>query len=164
MKALTVFAGGLAGATAVTLLHESIRRVVPEAPRMDRLGMQAISKGFKKAGRKVPEEDALFTIAMAGDLVSNALYYSVAGFGSEKNIWLRGSILGLAAGLGAVLLPEPLGLKKQHSNKTAATQLMTVGLYVAGALVTTAVIKLLNKKKQVKHKEWERKLVTSAMG
>lgn len=164
MKATTVLAGGLAGAATVTLLHESIRRVVPEAPRMDRLGMQAIKNGLKKAGRKVPKEYELFTIAMAGDLVSNALYYSAAGIGNEKNIWVRSSLLGLAAGLGAVLLPEPLGLNKEHSNKTTATQLMTVGLYVTGALVTTAVIKLLNKKKQVRHKEWERKLVTSAMG
>lgn len=156
--------GGLAGAATVTLLHESIRRVVPEAPRMDRLGMQAISKGLKKAGRKVPGEDELFTVAMVGDLVSNAIYYSAAGIGAEKNIWFRSAALGLAAGLGAVLLPEPLGLNSKYSNKTTATQLMTVGLYVTGALVTTAVIKLLNKKKQVRHKEWERKLVTSAMG
>ncbi|MDQ6608863.1 MAG: hypothetical protein M3Y85_03480, partial [Bacteroidota bacterium] len=97
-------------------------------------------------------------------LVSNAIYYSAAGIGSEKNIWLRGSLLGLAAGVGAVLLPEPLGLNKKHSNKTVATQVMTIGLYVTGALVTTAVIKLLSKKKQIKHKEWERKLMTSAMG
>src|SRR6476620_4638402 len=57
MKATTILAGGLAGATAVTLLHESIRQVVPQAPRMDRLGMQAISKGLKKAGKKVPREN-----------------------------------------------------------------------------------------------------------
>ncbi len=164
MKSTTVLAGGLAGAATVTLLHESIRRVVPQAPRMDRLGMQAISKGLKKAGIKVPEEKALFTVAMAGDLVSNALYYSAAGIGSEKNIWLRGSLLGLAAGVGAVLLPEPLGLNKRHSNKTVATQVMTIGLYVTGALVTTAVIKLLNRKKQVKNKQWEQRLMTSAMG
>jgi hypothetical protein len=164
MNATTVLAGGLAGAATITLLHESIKRVVPEAPRMDRLGMQAISKGLKKAGRKVPNEDALFTITMAGDLISNALYYSTAAIGSEKNIWVRSSILGLAAGLGAVLLPKPLGLNERHSNRTVATQVMTVGLYVTGALVTTAVIKLLNKKKKVKHNEWERRLVTSAMG
>jgi hypothetical protein len=164
MNATTALAGGLAGAATITLLHESIKRVVPAAPRMDRLGMQAISKSLKKAGKKVPREDALFTITMAGDLLSNALYYSAAGIGSEKNIWIRSTVFGLAAGLGAVLLPEPLGLNKKYSNKTVATQLMTVGLYVTGALVTTAVIKLLNKKKQVEHKEWERKLVTSAMG
>jgi hypothetical protein len=164
MKPTSVLAGGLAGAAAVTLLHESIKRVVPEAPRMDRLGMQAISKGLKKAGLKVPKEKTLFTVAMAGDLVSNALYYSAAGIGSEKNIWLRGSLLGLAAGLGAVLLPEPLGLSERHSNRTVATQLMTVGLYVTGAVVTTAVIKLLTKKKHVKEKQWEQRLMTSAMG
>lgn len=164
MNATTALAGGLAGAATITLLHESIKRVVPEAPRMDRLGMQAIAKGLKKAGKKVPKEDTLFTITMAGDIISNALFYSAAGIGNEKNIWVRSSLLGLAAGLGAVLLPEPLGLNKKYSNRTAATQVMTVGLYVTGALVTTAVIKLLNKKKKVQHKEWERRLVTSAMG
>lgn len=164
MKATTVLAGGLAGATAVTLIHESIRQVVPQAPRMDRLGMQAISKSLRKAGKKVPKENALFTAALAGDLVSNAAFYSLAGIGSEKNIWVRSTLLGLAAGIGAVVLPEPLGLNKRYSNKTLATKAMTVGLYVAGSLVTTAVIKLLNKKKKEKHHEWERRLVTSAMG
>jgi hypothetical protein len=55
-------------------------------------------------------------------------------------------------------------LNKQYSSRTTATKMMTVGLYVAGSLVTTAVIKLLNKKKHENHKEWERRLVTSAMG
>lgn len=164
MKTTTALAGGLAGATAVTLLHESIRRVAPEAPRMDRLGMQAIEKGLKKAGKKVPKEDALFTVTLLGDLVSNALFYSAAGIGKEENIWVRSASLGLAAGLGAVLLPKPLGLNNRYSNRTVRTQLMTVGLYVTGALVATAVIKLLNKKKKAKHTEWERRLVTSAMG
>ena len=164
MNATTVLAGGLAGATAVTLIHESIKQVVPQAPRMDRLGMQAISKGLHKAGKRVPKGNALFTAALAGDLVSNAIFYSMAGIGSEKNLWLRSTLLGLTAGIGAVVLPEPLGLNKQFSNKTVATKLMTVGLYVAGSLVTTAVIKLLQRKKKENHKEWERRLVTSAMG
>jgi hypothetical protein len=164
MKVTTVLAGGLAGATAVTLIHESIKQVVPQAPRMDRLGMQAISKGLRKAGHRVPKQNALFTAALAGDLVSNAIFFSMAGIGSEKNLWLRSTLLGLTAGIGAVVLPEPLGLSKQYSNKTVATKLMTVGLYVAGSLVTTAVIKMLQRKKQENHQEWERRLVTSAMG
>lgn len=164
MKATTVIAGGLAGATAVTLIHESLKAVVPQAPRMDRLGMQAISNGLRKAGKTVPKQNTLFTMALAGDLLSNAIYYSAAGIGSEKNLWLRGTLLGLSAGIGAVVLPEPLGLNKQHSNRTLATKFMTVGLYVAGALVTTAVIKVMNRKKRENHQEWERRLVTSAMG
>jgi hypothetical protein len=164
MNATTAIAGGLAGAASITLLHESLKRIVPEAPRMDRLGMQAISKGLKKAGKKVPDSDTLFTAAMIGDLLSNAIYYSTAAIGKEENVWKRSAALGLAAGLGAVLLPKPLGLNEKHSNRTIATQLMTVGLYVTGAVVTTAVMQLLKKKKQVKNTEWERRLVTSAMG
>lgn len=164
MKATTVLAGGLAGATAVTLIHESIKAVVPQAPRMDRLGMEAIAKGLRKANREVPRQEALFTAALAGDLLSNAIYYSAIGIGGEKNIWLRSTLLGLSAGIGAVVLPAPLGLNERHSNRTITTQLMTIGLYVTGALVTTAVIKVLNRKKRQSHKEWERRLVTSAMG
>lgn len=164
MKATTVLAGGLAGATALTLIHESIKAVVPQAPRVDRLGMQAIEKGLRKANKTVPNQSTVFAMALAGDLISNALYYSAAGIGSEKNIWIRSSVLGLSAGLGAVLLPEPLGLSQRYTNKTVATKIMTVGMYVAGSLVATAVIKLLNKRKRESHKEWERRLVTSAMG
>jgi hypothetical protein len=41
---------------------------------------------------------------------------------------------------------------------------MTVALYVAGALVATGIMKLLAKRKHQRHEEWERRLVTSAMG
>jgi hypothetical protein len=168
MKAIASLGGGLVGAAAVTLIHESVKRVVPTAPRMDLLGMNALSKGLKGAGLKTPNETQLFVAAMAGDILANSLYYSLAGVGKEKNIWWRSAALGLAAGIGAVTLPGPLGLEKRHSKRTLSTEVMTVGLYVAGALVTTAAIKLFSKKvEKTKHRrrqEWERRLVTSAMG
>ena len=164
MKPIAALGGGLAGAAAVTLLHESVKRVVPKAPRMDLLGMNAISKGLNAAGIKTPSNTKLFALALTGDLLANSLYYSIAGIGNEKNIWWRSAALGLAAGVGAVMLPGPLGLNEKHSNRTTATKLMTIGLYVTGALVTTAVVRLLAKKKENKHEEWEQRLVTSAMG
>lgn len=168
MKPIAAFGGGLAGAAAVTLIHESVKRIVPEAPRMDLLGMDAISKGLNAAGMKAPTQTQLFALALTGDLIANSLYYSIAGIGKEKSLWLRSSLLGLAAGIGAVVLPGALGLEEKHSNRTMATKLMTMGLYVAGAVVTAAVIqtfaKKVAKKKQRKHQEWERRLVTSAMG
>jgi hypothetical protein len=163
MKTLAALGGGLAGAASVTLIHETMRRIVPQAPRMDLLGMNAISKGLRKTGFKTPAENKLFTWALVGDLASNSLYYSLAGIGKEKNAWTKSAVLGLAAGLGAVLLPRPLGLEEKHSNKTFATQVMTVGLYVAGALVTTAVMKFLERRKKEGHEVWEQRLVTSAM-
>ncbi|HEU4469444.1 MAG TPA: hypothetical protein VFR58_00045, partial [Flavisolibacter sp.] len=150
---------------AVTLIHETVKRVVHQSPRMDLLGMNAISKGLAAAGVRKPSEDKLFTWALAGDLVSNSLYYSLAGIGKERNAWIRGSLLGLAAGVGAVMLPGPMGLEERHSNRSVSTKVMTIGLYVAGALVTTAVMKLLEKRRSRRNEAvWEQRLVTSAMG
>jgi hypothetical protein len=164
MKTMASLGGGLAGACAVTLLHESVRKIVPKAPRMDLLGMNAIAKGLNAAGIKTPTGNKLYTLALAGDILSNSVYYALAGAGNEKNIWVKSSLLGLAAGVAAVTLPGPLGLDEKHSNRTNETRLMTIGLYVAGALVATGIMKLLAKRKHKQNEEWERKLVTSAMG
>lgn len=148
MKLSTALAGGLAGACALTLLHETARRLSPEAPRMDLLGMDALSRLLGSLGIESPEEDKLFTLTMTGDLIGNALYYSLAGVGKKKNVWAKGILLGLGAGLGAVLLPKPLGLDEKTSNRTANTKAMTVTWYLAGGMVASAVMTLMNKKKQ----------------
>lgn len=131
MKAL---AGGLVGACVLTLVHESARRLVTNAPRMDLLGMRAISKTMEMAGEEPPQDkEALHSWALAGDIVSNAIYYSFAGVGKDA-LW-KGAILGVAAGAGAIYLPGPLGLGDAPSNRTPKTQTMTVGLYLLGGLV-----------------------------
>ncbi|MEJ7677528.1 MAG: hypothetical protein WKG06_06575 [Segetibacter sp.] len=108
MKLSSAIGGGIAGAVALTLIHETIRRLNQDAPRMDLLGMEAIAKTLDSADAKVPEEDRLFKITMAGDIFSNSIYYSLAGIGNEHQAILRGTLLGLAAGIGAVYLPKPL--------------------------------------------------------
>jgi hypothetical protein len=62
-----------------------------------------------------------------------------------------------------VLLPKPLGLNEDHSNRTIQTKIMTVGLYVIGGLVAACVMKFLDRKKHKKNKAWEQRLVTSSM-
>ncbi|RDV14161.1 hypothetical protein DXT99_16490 [Pontibacter diazotrophicus] len=135
---LKAIAGGLAGACVVTAVHETLRRRVPDAPRMDVLGMRSISELMQKADMEPPQDqDQLHTWALVGDIVSNSLYYSLAGTG--KDAWWRGAVLGAAAGAGAVLLPGPLGLGEEPSNKTTKTQVMAVGYYLLGGLVAAAV-------------------------
>ena len=146
MKILSAIGGGFAGATVLTLLHETLRRLNPEAPRMDLLGMQAIAKSLRSANVDVPDQDTLFKITMAGDIVSNSIYYSLAPIGDEKKAVLRGALLGLAAGVGAVYLPKPLGLNEGRSNRTTETQLLTVALYLAGGLVASVTSQLLESK------------------
>jgi len=163
MKALYALEGGIAGATAMTLIHQTVKNTVPNAPRMDLLGMNALAKGLKVIGAKTPNERSLYAWTLAGDIISNSLYYSFAGIGQRKNALVRGAALGLAAGLGAVMLPKPMGLDDRPSNKTMETKIMTVGLYIVGGLVAAGVMKLLARKKHKRNQDWERRLVTSSM-
>ena len=147
IKSLVSLTGGLAGACALTLVHEVTRRVNPKAPRMDLLGMSALSSLIRKGGGTPPERDQLFGLTMAGDVAGNALFYSLAGAGGKKGVWLRGLLLGLAAGAGAVYLPGPLGLPESPSNRTPQTKLMTLALYTLGGLVTATTVELMEARK-----------------
>src|SRR5207237_1240532 len=104
----TSLAAGLAGAVAVTAVHETTRRLTPRAPRMDILGERGIAKLVLAAGRTPPGGVRLHRLALGGALVSNSLYYALVGTG--RGAWKRGAALGLLAGVAAVVLPPVLGL------------------------------------------------------
>ncbi|RYF99538.1 MAG: hypothetical protein EOO07_36625 [Chitinophagaceae bacterium] len=148
MNVLSAIGGGLAGATSLTILHELTRRIDNDAPRMDLLGMEALSKGLEKTGRKVPDNKSLFTFTLAGDIISNALYYSLAAAGNKRYVVPKGTALGLVAGLGALFLPKQVGLNPAYSNRTLKTQLLTTGFYLAGGLVASFVAKRIEKRNQ----------------
>ncbi len=143
MKISAAIAGGLAGTLAIASLHEAFRRVTPDAPRMDKLDMDLISKAFECIDRKPPEKEELQRWAVTGELVCDSAYYSLAGIGHKDGAWMRGAILGLIAGITAVVLPKPLGLPTAPSNKTLNTKIMTVVLYLTGGLVSAGVSKLV---------------------
>ena len=143
MTLMAALTSGFAGACTVTLLNESVRRLIPNAPRMEVIGMRAIAKSMRVAGQEPPEEDSLFSLAMAGDLVSNSLYYSLVGWGAPPGAWTRGVLLGLAAGLGGAFLPGPLGLGHQPGERTPTTQILTIAWYLAGGLAAAATTQAL---------------------
>jgi hypothetical protein len=145
MKGTSALLSGLTGAVTLTLIHEGLRRIDPKAPRMDLLGMNALSKLMVRSGKTPPDSKQLFLYTMAGDIISNALYYSLVGVG-RKHAWLKGTLLGAVAGLGGVLLPKPLGLNPSYSARTTHTKASTVALYLIGGLATAAVIRLLKNK------------------
>ena len=136
---LTALGGGVAGAVALTLVHETARRVIPHAPRVDVIGVRAISRPLRAAGYEPPRYKHLHRMALAGELASNSAYYSLIGAGDRSHVWRRGAILGLLAGLGAAFLPPVLGLGQQPHRKTPVTQLMTVAWYLLGGLAAAAV-------------------------
>lgn len=152
MKALIALAGGLAGAAVLTTIHQIVKNTKGEvAPRMDLLGMESLVKLGKKAHVNLPDDDTMYKVTLAGDLLSNAVYYSSAALG-EKNTMLKGALLGLGAGLGSVYLPGPIGLNEQHSNRTPETKILSVLYYLTGGLVAAGVIKMLSKPSKAEFK------------
>jgi hypothetical protein len=144
MKVSAGLAGGLAGTLTVASIHEALKRVTPDAPRMDVLDMELIRKGLKSINKEVPGEDELQRWAVGGELFCDTAYYGLVAMGGKKGVWLRGALLGLIAGVTAVVLPKPLGLSEEASNKTLGTQIMTVGLYLMGGLAASAITQLVD--------------------
>ena len=134
---------GFVGVVTVTVLNETARRLVPHAPRMDVIGERALRKTLRAAKLKPPQGRALYRWTMAGDLLSNTLYYSMVGGRSSQNAWRRGAVLGLAAGVGAIVLPRPLGLGRQPGERVPRTQLLTASWYLTGGLAAAAAARLL---------------------
>lgn len=143
--------GGLAGACALTVLNETVKKIDKDAPRLDLLGMNAVAKMVKGAGLKnyLLGYDKLVPVSLAGDLISNTLYFGMAGAGSKNKTLLKGTLLGLGAGIGAVALAKPLGLDEQLSNKPVKTKALTIAWYIVGGLVAAGVINLLSKKQSI---------------
>jgi len=134
---------GAAGAVTTTLLHELTRRVAPDAPRVDLLGMQALTRALEAVGVQPPSGDALYNLTLAGDLVSNSAYFALVGVGSRDNAMAAGAALGVAAGLGAVYLPRPLGLSAGPTTRTGHTRALTVALYAAGGIAVGVAYRAL---------------------
>jgi hypothetical protein len=129
-------AGGALGAASLTLIHELLRHFLKDAPRVDALGMQTLSKlGVGP--------DKLYSKAMAADLVSNAMFYSLAGMSNPQTAPVAGLALGALAGVGAVLAPQHLPLDESTTSRTRKTQILTVALYTLGGLAAGLTIRAL---------------------
>jgi hypothetical protein len=122
-----------------------MRRQTPKAPRMDVLGERAIAQTSEALFGARPHGKHLHEAALAGDLAANSAYYSLVGLGQPEGAVARGAALGLAAGLGALALPGPLGLGSKPSNRTPETQLMTVAWYVIGGVAAGLTYRILSR-------------------
>lgn len=143
MSPTRAITAGVFGAGTLTAIHETVRRIRPDAPRMAVLGTRALAKAARRLGFEPPPEGRLHDLALFGDVVSNGLFYSLVGLGGPEGALRNGALLGLAAGVGGVLLPGPLGLGGAPSARTPATKAMTVGWYVAGGVAAALAYRWL---------------------
>src|SRR3954469_22306399 len=103
MKIIKNIIGGLAGAVALNIVHETVKRFDHDAPRVDLVGEEALNKLLESSGARPLRGNGLFAATLAGDLLTNTLYYSLIG-GAKKRLLLRGMAHGAAAGIGALEL------------------------------------------------------------
>lgn len=132
------FAAGAAGAVTLTAIHQLAREVTGSAPRMDVVGERALASTLDAAGAEVPPEPQLYRWTLAGDLLANSAYYSLVACGPRQGLWRRAVVYGLAAGVGALVLPRRMGLGDPPKSERVSNQIMTVAWYLAGALVAAA--------------------------
>ncbi len=144
MKLFNAIAGGLAGAITLTLVQQWLKRHYTDAPRMDLLGMEITRRKLEKMHVKTPPDKILCPMALTGELVANTAFYSLAAIPGRHAI-AAGTILGLAAGAGGVLLPGKAGLPPQPATSTYRTPVLTVSMYLAAGLAAGTMISLLNK-------------------
>ena len=136
---------GLAGATALNVLHESLKKKSPDMPRVDLLGEIVLQKTLNYFGGSIDSKENLYKATLAGDVVGNTLYYSLIGTGNQKYLWPKAIFMGLSAGIGAITLPEPLGLDPQPVAKNNQVKVLTVAYYLLGAVVTGLVLNAMRK-------------------
>lgn len=136
---------GFIGSIALNLLHETLRKNASNVPQINKIGEQALNKTLSKYGTPITNADDLHNATLKADLVANAMYYSLIG-GNKNFFWPKAIFLGLSAGIGALKLPEQMGLDPEPVTRTNQTKALTVGYYLFGALVTAYVLKKLSKK------------------
>lgn len=147
MKTGIALAGGLAGAVALNLIHETYRKIDKDAPHIHLIGEEALVKLLKAANLPVPhDEKELYSYTLAGDVLSNAFYYGCIGFGKKKHLVRRGLIAGLAAGIGTVFMPSKINLNQAHSDRTTETKALTILWYTLGGLAAAGAMNVLGKK------------------
>lgn len=157
MKLANAIEGGLAGASTLTLLQQTLhKKRAGQSPVP--LHKSGLIKEFRKAGKKKKGSPKLY-IKLAGELLANAATFGLTAIGKKRNAVLRGALLGAGAGLGVAFLQDaesnegvnhPM-LTSEEKRKALHDQLFTIGLYTAGgALAGYAVRQWSGKKKKKK--------------
>jgi hypothetical protein len=134
---------GVGAASSIIALHELTRRILPNAPRVDRLGERGLQKALEAAGASPPTLQSLYWPTLAGSLFADGACFSLVGAWPKHAPWV-GPVIGVGSGVGAVLLPKPLGFDDSAVNRTPWTTLMTMALYTAGGFAASAIFSCLS--------------------
>jgi hypothetical protein len=111
---------------------------------MDLAGGRALARVLTAARIRPPRGQRLHRAALAADVASNTLWYALAGLGDPDRAMRRGLLLGLAAGVGAVVLTPRLGLGRSPVAAAARTPWLTILWYTLGGVTAGAAVRELS--------------------
>ena len=136
---------GLGGAIAINMLHNFMKNKFDDVPKFKEVKHEAVDKSLEKINLQIKDEDRLQRATFAGDILSNAIYYSITPFKMT-------SLIGILGGFGAIVLPKKLGLDNRPIAGTDTKKIITVGYYLFGAFVANRIYKIISCKKK-RHKK-----------
>ncbi|HEX8333593.1 MAG TPA: hypothetical protein VF622_13315 [Segetibacter sp.] len=141
---LAALAGGIAGALVIKGIHELVKKLDKDVPHFDNLDLTATQKNNFFGGEG--DSAKFFSGGLTGDLLNNAIHSSVTGL-SDKDADLKSGILGIASGLGAVYLPEVLGINKEHKGHSDKKHHVLSSIYnLAGVFIASKVVEWFNER------------------
>lgn len=154
MKLANAIEGGLTGATTLTLLQETLKKIDTGRPGLKHLQKPGIIKKLKKKSKNGEDPSRLY-IELAGELLSGAAYYGLTAIGKKKNAVLRGGLLGAAAGIGSVIFnnTEDDDFGEGNSSKDWMGDALTIALYTGGGLLAGLAVKNMKKTRKKKKKK-----------
>lgn len=136
---------GAIGAIVLNAIHGLGKTLLKDAPKIDEIGNEGVSKAIDSVGLPAPTEQAIDNTTTTFNLVTNTLSYRMIGAYNSKNILLLGALHGLTVGLGTLSLSKTLDLDDTPVTKTFLTECLTVTWYVLGGLSTATALKMIRK-------------------
>lgn len=145
MSILNKGIAGFAGSVVLTITHQLFKKNMNNAPNLDQVGEKALENSLEIADAEISDDDALFTAAMAGNIVGNAVLFSSLAASQSMSKIIYGTLGATAIGAGGSITLADKLLFDNEATDTTQKKWMTTGYYLLGSLVTIGVYNLLEK-------------------
>lgn len=145
MSAINKGIAGFAGSVVLTIVHQLFKKKSNNVPHLDQVGEKALQKSLEIVDVKISDENTLFTSAMAGNIVGNAVLFSSLAASQSMTKMIYGTLGATAIGAGSSISMADKLLFDNEATDTSQKKWMTTGYYLLGSIVTIGVYNLLEK-------------------
>lgn len=145
MSKVAALIGGIAGALVIKGIHELVKKIDSDVPHFESMDLDTPQKNnFLSGDSDTPPK--FFSGGITGDIFNNAIHSSISGL-SDHSTDVKTGLLGVASGIGAIYIPEVLGLNKEHHGASEKKHEALRAIYgLAGVFIAGKVIEWVNER------------------